>query len=466
MINPQLPKPQPSLPTDPVLLVSCFGDRDTGGGLFQVDGRSVIRLDRLSTTGLAVAGDRLLRLLRSERDIRAAGELLVYDDRGVSKYYRLDDVIDAHDVLWDGTHFVCVSTMTNSIVWIDESGRIARRWNPGPTSDSWHVNSLTLRGDSIIASAFGRFDNHREWTSHKMDGSGLLFDVSSNALVMDGLCCPHNPRFLDDNELLVCNSARGELLQLGLPSGNVQKRAQLLSWTRGLAVSRDHIYVGESDQRMASATMPACHVVVLSRTSWEVMDRIPLPCRDIHDLVLVPSATAAGVRRGFQSNPRRVAEQAQYTMFSEVGIEPIRLWGEPLPRSACKIRVTCEPPAIMLAGSVVEVECSLLNTGPAVLVTAPPHPVLAAYKWFDGASGTRISERGGLRSQLPRPLHPNDPVNCRIRVRAPNVPGKYVLKVTLLQDGVGWFDEFDATNCMTAAVVVVPAEPAISEGIE
>jgi len=46
-----------------VVLASGLGDEDTGGGLFAFDGSVIERLDRLSSTGLSLAGHRLLRLL-------------------------------------------------------------------------------------------------------------------------------------------------------------------------------------------------------------------------------------------------------------------------------------------------------------------------------------------------------------------------------------------------------------------
>jgi len=78
---------------DLVVLITSFGDQNTGGGLFAFDGRTVECIDRVSSTGLCLAGDRLIRLLRSGDDSGpsgAAGELLAYDARGVVSYLRVD----------------------------------------------------------------------------------------------------------------------------------------------------------------------------------------------------------------------------------------------------------------------------------------------------------------------------------------------------------------------------------------
>jgi hypothetical protein len=67
-----------------VLVASGLGD-DTGGGLFAFDGSTVERIDALSTTGLAVDGSRLYRLLYAGGvTTHGHGELLVYDHAGCS----------------------------------------------------------------------------------------------------------------------------------------------------------------------------------------------------------------------------------------------------------------------------------------------------------------------------------------------------------------------------------------------
>ena len=112
---------------DDVLLISCLGEQ-TGGGLFALDGREVEQLDLLSSTGLALAGDRLGRLLCSSGEAGSAGELLVHDGAGVERYVRIGSLREPHGLVWDGTSFLGVSTMSNSILWLDRAGVVTRTW--------------------------------------------------------------------------------------------------------------------------------------------------------------------------------------------------------------------------------------------------------------------------------------------------------------------------------------------------
>lgn len=57
--------------------------------------------------------------------------------------------------------------------------------------------------------------------------------------------------------------------------------------------------------------------------------------------------------------------------------------------------------------------------------------------WLDGAGKTLINDDG--RSALLRNLRPGETVEVPLTVNAPAVPGKYVLEIDMLQEGVTWF---------------------------
>jgi hypothetical protein len=434
-----------------VLLVSGFG-YDTGGGLFAVREGGVEQLDGLSTTGMTLAGDRLVRLLRAPEEPGYGSEMLVYDDRGVVLYLRLEDVEDPHDVHWDGDNFVVVSTTQNAIAWVAPSGEVVRRWTAPGHGDAWHVNSLTTVNGQLLAAAFGDFARHREWVDVDPAGRGFVFEVESGERVVRGLTCPHHPRLLD-GKWVVCNSRDHELVELER-EGHVSQRLGLRGWTRGIAATDRFLFVGESAARDGTATGERAAVSVIPRRRWRVADRIDLPCREVYDLVFVPEALAEGVRNGFATNPLRLAEQAQRDLFASAGVQPARLWasGEPLPPDACRVEVAAKLPAELPAGTIQRAVCTVTNKGSAILVSAPPNPVNVSYRWLDGPRGAPLAE--GLRSPLPRPLPPDDVVECRLALETPAVPGEYTLRITLVQEQVRWFDDVDSANGWTARVRV------------
>lgn len=430
------------------LLVSGFGER-SGGGIFAVSGARVEQIDSLSSTGLAVADGQVARLVRSATE-HYGSEVLLYDMQGVERYVRLDEVVDPHDVVWDGTHYVVASTTANSLFWLSPQGEVVRRWQAPGDGDAWHLNSLVLADGRLYGCAFGRFEHHRDWIGHRDDGSGIVFDVESGRDVLTGLDCPHHPRRVDGS-WLVCNSAQHELLELD-DAGRVQRRLELRSWTRGLAVAGDTLFVGESAARDQADTGGEASVAVVSRQDWRIRDRVLLPCDEIYDVVVAPTELVDGVRRGFRTNPLRTAERDQLALFDQVGARPRRLWatGDALAPEDCRVALSATLPLELSAGTWNEVTCRIENLGPAFLVSAPPHPVHISYRWVAGAATEE-----GERTRLPQSIAPSTSADCYLGLRAPAEPGVYELQVTLVQEGVAWFDELDPQSVWGTTVVVV-----------
>ena len=91
-------------------------------------------------------------------------------------------------------------------------------------------------------------------------------------------------------------------------------------------------------------------------------------------------------------------------------------------------------------GSTFGVEVAVTNRSKETLASLAPFPVLLSYHWI--CPGDRLSElvEGG-RTLLSRPLYPGASSRERISVEAPAIPGTYVLRLTLVQESVFWFDE-------------------------
>jgi acetolactate synthase I/II/III large subunit len=430
-----------------VLLISCLGEQ-TGGGLFAYDGKTVEQLDTLSTTGLALAAGRLGRLLWSSGESGSVGELLIYDEAGIERYLRIDSLREPHDLAWDGQAFLAVSTLSNSVLWLSASGEVTRTWQAEGDGDAWHLNSLFPVDGTVVAAAFGRFSKHRDWSDGRAAGAGIVFDLLTGADILSGLSCPHDPRLVDGS-WLVCNSGEQELVIADASSGGVTHRVELSGWTRGLAVDRELIYAGESANRATPVPGELASVAVIDRRTWSVVDRLPLPCQEVFDVIQVPAALARGVRQGFRTNPLRTAEQDQHALFQEIGVRPARLWavGEPLPASACRVRITAKVPEQLEAGTVHECECVVANVGDAILVSAPPNPVHISYRWI---GPEQMIE--GLRSILPAALPPGAEQTCRFSLRAPEDRGDYRLTITPVQEQVAWFDDLDERNAWSGRI--------------
>ena len=113
---------------DKVLLISCPAGAGYPGALLTFNYSDVEVIDSLSTTGLCFAENRIYRLLWADNEADVAGELLGYDERGIVQYSRIDELAEAHDIAWNGSEFIVVSTATNSVLSVSPAGKVTSRW--------------------------------------------------------------------------------------------------------------------------------------------------------------------------------------------------------------------------------------------------------------------------------------------------------------------------------------------------
>jgi hypothetical protein len=99
------------------------------------------------------------------------------------------------------------------------------------------------------------------------------------------------------------------------------------------------------------------------------------------------------------------------------------------------------PPKTLRVSETVRIPVSVKNTG-----TVPwpafgfkdMSPVHLAYHWLDETG--RIYQRDGERTGLPQVVAPAEEIFLRAIVQAPAQPGRFILRLTMLQENVAWFD--------------------------
>lgn len=434
------------------LLIS--GCNPGAGGLFVLDSGCVRNIDRLSTHGLATDDQLLYRVMGCQERTQSASDLLVYDRFGVRRFDRLDEVGDPHDLLPRDGYVALASSMENAIYAIRGDGERTTLWKAGGPEDSWHVNGLVEVDGELLATAFGTFDQHRAWSRDPRAPTGVLVRIPSEEIVLRGLTQPHSPRRLD-GAWLICNSALNELAAYD-DRGTLLQQREFAGYTRGLAVDERYIYVGESASRHINrGVAQASRVTILERSDWSLVDSYEVEAAEIYDLLLVSAELAAGAAIGFRTNATRVEQHDQLAMFASVGVVPRRLWavGEPLPASSLRASLEMEIPVRMTIDDVIILPCIVTNMGDAIFVSAPPNSIQFCYRWFDG-SGEPVGAGEWIHTPLPRAIPPGESVEGALRIGAPHEPGIYTLAVTLLQEGVAWFDDHAPASGVRGAVIV------------
>lgn len=460
---------------DPVVFASCNGHDETGGGLVAIHDGALEQLDQLSSSGLYVdeesAGDgkrgsRLFRLLHGNAYAGGAAELLVYDERGVRQYLRLDGAGEAHDVFAHADGFSVVSSLANGIIRFSSAGEIVDRWTAPGGPDSWHVNCVAIVDDRLYATAFGKFRDYREW---RQNGArqGILFDVERGDVIIDDLSFPHDP-FLIDDHWLVCNSGTRELLEF-TRAGRRVRSLELPGWTRGLAATDAHLFVGVSSARRMPTATGTGAVVVLERETWAEVERYELPYAEVYGIEVGTRPLLRGVRRGFRTNPERVHESDQHALFRAAGVQPHRLWLTGLPLAPEAMRVQFDEVALPeqpAANALMRVKFRLANLGSEFLTSVPPNPVYIDHRWVAVDAPGFDGQRTSVQTRLPEPLAPGESQMIECNIATPSVAGTYRLTLTLVQTGGPHFDQVDPASGYHDTVEITDSENADNENAD
>jgi acetolactate synthase-1/2/3 large subunit len=430
--------------------VSSGHNRPDASGLYLYDGSGVRMIDQYPCAGLSASGGRLYRI--SQLRHSDGTELLVYDAHGIRSYHRVDGVSDPHDVLALGDgRVLCVSSTDNAIVAVGPDGACAPYWQADAPLDAWHLNCLALRDDRLYATAFGRFDRFRGWHPTLGAGTGILFDVESGETIVDGLSQPHSPRWID-GAWVVCNSAEHTVVRVE-PNGH-RLTIPAGGFTRGMCAIGDRVYVGVSMPRRLEA-VTAGWICVLDRERWVEVDRIPMPCGGMYDLLEVDETILRSLEAGFRVGCERERYFGQLAMFEQVGVTPTRVWAisDALVPELCRVTITADLPATLAVGEAVRTTCTVENRGDGFLVSAAPHPVDVCYRWFD-AGGAPVGAGTWEHTRLPRTLPPRGSATFEAVIASPPAAGRFTLRLTLLQENVCWFDDIDPANAISREVVV------------
>jgi hypothetical protein len=437
------------LATDEVLLITGSGPEEMTAGFFVVDKDAngvwtVEQLDSISSCGIVIHDGLLYRVLCSAPGFASSGELLVYDVTGVVAYRRIDGLVDPHGLVWTGAHLAVPCPAENRIALLDRLGTVAE-WIllPG-TGDAWHVNGVAVRDGRLYASAFGRFETERGWDAGNSAGEGLIFGVQDRETIIGDLHCPHDPTFLD-GAWIVCDSGRQRLVAVDARTHETRREARLGAWTRGFAVSLDTLYVGLSGQRYGTEVMLAT-VAVLDRETWQLLDRVTLPCREIQTIARVPRTFLGALRRGFRTNAMRTSVQDREDIFRQVGnIHPSQPMTPmmALEPAEARIRFDAIAPVQIAMGEQFSLDVAVVNEGPRTLFSAMPYPVYVGYRWLRVADDAEIEALDERRCALPEPIASGATLRFSILLHAPSIAGAYRLRMTLVQEWIRWFDADD-----------------------
>ena len=169
--------------------------------------------------------------------------------------------VDTHDLAWGKDGLWAINTLLSSMALADDDTSFESQWRPPFVSDvvpedRCHLNSMAMvDGKPEYTTAFGEVDTFEGWRENRISG-GILMNVPSGEIVLEGLPMPHSPRVYD-GKLYLLLSATGELVRAEPETGRYEVVAQLPGFVRGMARCGHYLFVGLSKLRKTSSTFAA-----------------------------------------------------------------------------------------------------------------------------------------------------------------------------------------------------------------
>jgi uncharacterized protein (TIGR03032 family) len=161
--------------------------------------------------------------------------------------------IDIHEMAWAGEELWFINTRFSCLCTADKNHSFVPRWRPPFISaydlrDRCHLNGLgTREGQPHYVTALGQTDDPGGWRKNKASG-GILMDITTNEILLQGLSMPHSPRWYHDR-LWVLESGKGSLAYLDPLTQQLVTVAQLPGFTRGLDFWGNLAFIGLSQVR-------------------------------------------------------------------------------------------------------------------------------------------------------------------------------------------------------------------------
>jgi glycosyltransferase involved in cell wall biosynthesis len=259
------------------ILVSCPNE---GGGIFIIHEGRAIKLDSYQSTGLAIAGEILVR---GEQP----GTIWYKKKHSLKLLENSAAFQDVHDVLIHKSSLYIVGTEKNAITKLNLNGEVLQTWVFPGEFDSMHINCLAAWNKRIVFSAFGDFRNERGYKK-KTYQSGFIQDLITGDRIISGLSQPHSMIQFNEN-MLVANSELMQLREYSL-DGSLLRSKKFSGYTRGIALRQDVIFIGLSSSRnVINEKLNSARIVAIDSKSWKIIAELTLPSKEIYSIHIVES---------------------------------------------------------------------------------------------------------------------------------------------------------------------------------
>ena len=277
-------------------------------GRLSIFERTFSRCMGLAGDGQTLWMSTLYQMWRLENTLPSGQKVDDYDRFYIPRTAYTTGDLDIHDIgIGADGKPVFVATLFGCVAALSETHSIRPLWKPQFISrlaaeDRCHLNGLAMAdGKPRYASAVSRSDVADGWREKRGDG-GVVIDIDTDDIVLDGLSMPHSPRLVD-GELYIADSGTGRFGRVDLGKGAFEEIAFCPGYIRGLAVHRNFAVVGISMPRHKTFTglaldeelarrdaEPRCGLLVIDLRSGDIVHWIRLEgvVQELYDVVVLP----------------------------------------------------------------------------------------------------------------------------------------------------------------------------------
>ena len=180
--------------------------------------------------------------------------------------------LDIHDISYTkNNQIIGINTLFSCICKFDLTHNFIPIWKPKFISelvpeDRCHLNGLAmLNGKPKFVTALGSTNKKEGWRKDIME-SGILVDVDSNEIILDGLAMPHSPTIIN-NELYLLESGNGRLIKVDVANKSFQVIYEFNKFVRGMKYYKGILFIGQSKIREGSKAFNDLDVVYSSKNA-------------------------------------------------------------------------------------------------------------------------------------------------------------------------------------------------------
>lgn len=198
--------------------------------------------------------------------------------------------LDVHDIAFGDGVLWGVNSLFSCIATFDINYNFRPKWKPNFISelvpeDRCHLNGMVMEGGlPKYVTALGVYNEKEGWRQNKMAG-GVLMEVPSSDIILDGLAMPHSPGMIEDS-LYLLESGKGHLVKVDPENRTKELVFDFGCFVRGMSYHDGLLFVGKSKIRETS--------------------------KDFNDLAIKDNSKMAGIIV-FDFHEKKVLGEIQYT---------------------------------------------------------------------------------------------------------------------------------------------------------